>query len=127
MNPIHISLNLPQNSYLKTNIVIQKKCHMTLWPIISTYITFGDNSAPSAQNVIYYLIVAFLGKNHASSLLRYNPKSQFHQNFAQNFFPIFWHQKIAKPIVIREKLLNALLYEKCVCKMLMKLTPEGKR
>jgi len=29
------------------------------------------------------------------------------------FLPIFWCQKIAKPNVIREKLLNFLLYEKC--------------
>ncbi len=28
------------------------------------------------------------------------------------FLPIFWRQKIAKPSIIREKLLNLLLYEK---------------
>jgi hypothetical protein len=32
--------------------------------------------------------------------------------YAQNFLPIFWRQKIAKPNVIREKLLNLLLYKK---------------
>jgi hypothetical protein len=41
------------------------------------------------------------------------------------FWPIFWRQKIAKLNVIREKLLNLLLYEKLAHKMLMKLTPGG--
>ena len=37
--------------------------------------------------------------------------------------PIFWRQKITKPNVIGEKLLNLLSYEKCLHKKLMKLTP----
>jgi hypothetical protein len=40
-----------------------------------------------------------------------------------NFSLIFWHQKIAKQNVIREKLLNLFSYEKHSRKMLMKLTP----
>jgi len=40
-----------------------------------------------------------------------------------HFVPILWQQQIAKPNVIREKLLNLLFYEKCSHKMLMKLTP----
>jgi len=32
--------------------------------------------------------------------------------------------KITKPNITREKLLNLLTYEKCACKMLMKLTPD---
>ena len=40
-----------------------------------------------------------------------------------NFAPIFLHQKITKPNVTREKLLNSPLYEILACKMLMKLTP----
>ncbi len=39
------------------------------------------------------------------------------------FLPIFWHQKISKPNVIRETLLNSLSYKKRSQKMLMKLTP----
>jgi len=39
------------------------------------------------------------------------------------FLPIFWRQKIEKPNVIREKLLNSLSYEKRSHKILMKLTP----
>jgi len=39
------------------------------------------------------------------------------------FLTIFWCQNIAKPNVIRDNLLNLLLYEKCSCKMLIKLTP----
>jgi hypothetical protein len=39
------------------------------------------------------------------------------------FLPIFWYQKISKPNITREKLLNLLLYEKRKLKMLMKLTP----
>ncbi len=39
------------------------------------------------------------------------------------FLPISFHQKITKPKCSREKLQEALLYEKCVSKMLMKLTP----
>jgi len=42
-----------------------------------------------------------------------------HVHFAQ----IFWCQKITKPNMSREKLLNLLLYEKHAHKMLMKLTP----
>jgi hypothetical protein len=44
---------------------------------------------------------------------------QFHQHFAQ----IFWRQNVTRPNLTREKLLNSLSYEKCVCKMLRKLTP----
>jgi len=40
------------------------------------------------------------------------------------FSPIFWRQKIAKPNIIREKLLNSPSYEKRASKMLMKFTPE---
>jgi len=51
------------------------------------------------------------------------PLCQFHQHFTGTFLPIFLRQKIAKPNIIREKLLNLLLYKKCAHKMLMKLTP----
>jgi hypothetical protein len=40
-----------------------------------------------------------------------------------HFLPMFWRKKIAKPNIIRENLLNLLLYEKHANKMLMKLTP----
>jgi len=39
-----------------------------------------------------------------------------------HFLPIFWPKKIAKPNVIREKLLNLFSNEKPVHKMLMKFT-----
>jgi len=43
--------------------------------------------------------------------------------YAQLFCQYFGGKKIAKPNIIREKLLNYLSYEKRACKMLMKLTP----
>jgi len=46
---------------------------------------------------------------------------QFHHRL--RFSLIFWRQKIAKPNLIREELLNSLSCIKSVCKMLMKLTP----
>jgi len=45
-------------------------------------------------------------------------------NYTQLFSLIFWCQKIAKPNIIREKLLNLLLYEKRARKILMKLTTD---
>jgi len=44
--------------------------------------------------------------------------------FCAPFSPTFLGQKIAKPNVIREKLLNLLLYKNRAYKMLMKLTPD---
>jgi len=51
---------------------------------------------------------------------------QFHQHFTRApFVPIFLSQKITKPNVTLEKLLNLLLHEKCARKMLMELTQGG--
>jgi len=47
---------------------------------------------------------------------------QFINILRATFLPIFWCQKIAKPNVIREKLLNLLLVQKLARKMLIKLS-----
>jgi len=53
----------------------------------------------------------------------FSSRGQFHQQFTCAFLPISLGQKITKPKCNREKLGKALLFEKCVRKMLMKLTP----
>ncbi len=49
--------------------------------------------------------------------------SQFHQHFTCAFLPIFLDQNFSKPNCDKRKAAKTLLYEKSVCKMLMKLTP----
>jgi len=51
------------------------------------------------------------------------PRRQFHQHFTCAFFV---RKFVQSKTLSREKLLNLLLYEKCSCKMLMKLTPGEK-
>jgi len=63
-------------------------------------------------------------------MLRFRNKRPARVNFINilraNFLLIFWCQKIPKPNVIREKLLNWLSCKKCAHKMLMKLTARGR-
>jgi len=63
-------------------------------------------------------------KRKYHKLQEMSPGVNFINILHATFLPIFWRQKIAKPNVIREKLLNSLSYKKLVSKMLMKLTPE---
>ncbi len=58
-----------------------------------------------------------------SSFCSSRSEANFINIICATFFPTFWYQKISKPDITREKLLNLLLYEKRKLKMLMKLTP----
>ncbi len=61
------------------------------------------------------------GSSSGRSLARVNFINILHATFLL----IFWRQKITKPNITREKLLNSLLYEKRARIMSMKLTPEN--
>jgi len=65
----------------------------------------------------------YLSLRHIYRKYRWKPGVNFINILGTTFLPIFWSQKIAKPNIIREKLLNSLLYKKRVRKMLLKLTP----
>jgi len=54
-----------------------------------------------------------------------NTKGQFHQHFKSIFCQYLFSKKSQSRSLIREKLQNLLSYEKCVRKMLVKLTPKG--
>jgi len=58
------------------------------------------------------------------ALMKSTPGLNFINILLEHFAPIFCGQKLTKPNVTREKLLNLLLYEKRSSKMLMKSTPE---
>ena len=51
-------------------------------------------------------------------------KTLIQVSISSTFYARLLRQKITKPNITREMLLNSLLYEKCAGKMMMKLTPD---
>jgi hypothetical protein len=78
-----------------------------------------EEMASHCENLVRFRIVIpliYLSVARFDGLLQLMSQAgvNFANIFCTTFLPIFWHQKISKPNVIKEKLLNLLSFEKCI-------------
>ncbi len=112
-----------QNKYPRFNgsLACDNLCHNFAKEKICEKKNSSQNfNCDNNTNINEQIITFFHKTNNLLFLLL--PCVNFINTLFAHFPPIFWRQKIAKPNIIREKLLNSFSYKKRASKMLMKLT-----